>query len=505
MVRYYLFLILFLTSCAEVIPLTGGEKDEFAPKPLADKQSPEQGALGYFGQELTVTFDEYFKLQDPSSSITMNPRAGTITTEQKKKTLTLKWDEALQPNTTYIIQLNGTVRDINESNDSIMQFVFSTGLTIDSLQLKGLAINAFNSSPINNATICLFSPESDPFTSSPIYATRSNQKGEYQFSYLKPGKFQLFAFNDQNKNLLIDKTEIIGFESENVTSGDTSSHILRMYQPLIAGEKLQVKMMQPGLAAVSGRTIDPLELKINGNNITQFTSIRSDSLLVALPIEENGSYAFTYKEDTLIRNLQKKDRNASFGIKSLNKGNWRSIDTLTFSFNEWLTAVDTSKIKLKDASNLSVPYQIIQKETTIEMLIKGTVRNKFNIQFDKGALRGNAAVSDSVSYAFRAFMEDDLSILKLNTEVLEGTFLIQLMEGEQVVMEQLKTASTSKVTFNNVIPGNYSLRCIKDDNQNGKWDVGNFETKTQAEELFRFQLKQKLRANWEIEETLQMD
>lgn len=505
MVRYSLFLILFLTSCAEIIPLTGGNKDEFAPKPVEGKQSPEQGAIGFNGQELTVSFDEYFKLQDPATSITMNPKAGKITTEQKKKTLSIRWDEALQPNTTYIIQLNGTVRDINENNDSIMQFVFSTGLTIDSLKLKGIAINAFNSSPYNNATIGLYAPNSDPYTSSPIYATRSNQKGEYQFSYLKPGDFQLFAFNDQNKNQQVEKNEIIGFASDLVTSGDTNSQIIRLFAPPYNGDKLQVKLINPGLAAVSGRTIDPQEFKLNGEMIQQYKVLRSDSLIIALPKAENNVYSFTYLEDTITRTLLLKDRTAAFVLKSNNKGNWREKDTLNFTVNEWITAVDTSKISLKDVYGQPIKYAFANHGTTFQLIIQQSIRNKFVLHFDKGALTGNSAVSDSVSFPFRVFLNEDLSILHLNTEVLQGTYLVQLMEGEQVVMEQLKESGSNKVSFERVIPGNYSLRCIKDDNANKKWDVGSFEKKTQAEELLRFQLKQKLRANWEIEETLQLD
>ena len=59
MVRCSLFIIvLFLfQSCAEIIPLTGGEVDRTAPKVLA--QYPEQEGLFYQVNELIVQFDEF--------------------------------------------------------------------------------------------------------------------------------------------------------------------------------------------------------------------------------------------------------------------------------------------------------------------------------------------------------------------------------------------------------------------------------------------------------------
>ena len=72
-------------------------------------------------------FDEFIKLQDPLNTITMNPSVGQLTSELKNKTLRVSWEASLLPETTYILQLNGTIRDNTESNDSIYQFVFSSG------------------------------------------------------------------------------------------------------------------------------------------------------------------------------------------------------------------------------------------------------------------------------------------------------------------------------------------------------------------------------------------
>src|SRR4051812_39489902 len=119
MARFKLFLILALPlllaqSCAEIVPLTGGPEDEIAPR--VGYQQPEQGMTYYTGNSVVVVFDEYVKLNDPNTTITINPSNVKLNSELKGRTLTLSWDGALAENTTYIIQLNGTVRDINEAN-----------------------------------------------------------------------------------------------------------------------------------------------------------------------------------------------------------------------------------------------------------------------------------------------------------------------------------------------------------------------------------------------------
>jgi hypothetical protein len=93
----------------------------------------------------------------------------------------------------------------------------------------------------------------------------------------------------------------------------------------------------------------------------------------------------------------------------------------------------------------------------------------------------------------------------LDATVLKGHWLIQLMDGEKIVAEAHKQESENKVLFKHMIPGQYSIRCIEDTNKNAQWDPGSYTEHRQAEKVVRFSLKQKLRANWEIEEVLKID
>ena len=70
--------------------------------------------------------------------------------------MTIELNNELLPNTTYTISFNHAVQDITEKNDSIFQFVFSTGDYIDSLSVEGRATAAFTNIPEKGFLVALY-------------------------------------------------------------------------------------------------------------------------------------------------------------------------------------------------------------------------------------------------------------------------------------------------------------------------------------------------------------
>ena len=52
--------------------------------------------------------------------------------------------------------------------------------------------------------------------------------------------------------------------------------------------------------------------------------------------------------------------------------------------------------------------------------------------------------------------------------------------------------------FENIKPGIYLLRIIRDKNENGYWDNGNVEKNTQPEEVQFYEEPIRLKANFEV-------
>ena len=63
--------------------ITGGEKDESAPRPIADKVDPPNASVDFVGKKVIIPFDEYFTLSSPTTSIQMVPPHAKVNATMK--------------------------------------------------------------------------------------------------------------------------------------------------------------------------------------------------------------------------------------------------------------------------------------------------------------------------------------------------------------------------------------------------------------------------------------
>lgn len=503
MVRLAVILIALLTlgACADVIPLTGGPRDEAAPKPTS--LVPEQGSRNIQTKSVKIEFDEYIKLQDAATTLSMSPSVGPLTTDISKKTLTVSWKEELKPETTYILNFNGTIRDNNEGNDTIFQVVFSTGSSIDSLSRKGRIASAYSGEPISNATIVLFSKDSIPYKNEPSYTTRSDKFGNFSFSYLKKEDYKTFAYVDQNKNQKIDPTENIAFQEGYTSTSDSALLQLRLFKPNAVIGKLLITIEKPGTAILSGKDFTTEQPRVNGTVQPVFDHFRADSIRIALPSSEDGRYTFISGTDTIVRLFPVKDRNSNFRIQSQSKKEWQAGDTLHFSVPEIIEDIDQTDIVVESESKQAVPYSIQFKNTRLQIVPSTT--EDFTVFFGPSALSGPSNSNDTIRFSFETFVTDECSTLILDVSDFDSTWVFELinsMNTEQGKVVRRVKSNASKLRFEQLIPVTYSIRCFQDKNGNGKWDSGDYENGIQPEEMKRFPIRQKLRPNWEVEEKL---
>lgn len=510
MARYILFLITLswlLVGCAEVLPLTGGATDITAPRPVLNSQVPEQGETNFSGSKVTVEFDEYIVMNDPANTASMNPAAGKLTVTNNKRKVSIAWDQPLQPNTTYIIQLNGTVQDLNEKNDTIHQFVFSTGNTIDTLQVIGKINSAFTDAPAENYTVGLYPVESNPMTSEAVYLTRTNKQGKFTFAYLKEENYRLFAYQDANKDRRYTMGEPYAFLNESVSTKDSLVPRLSSFTERNALNKLQVNLQFPGLAVAFGRKLNTDSLLINGQNAVVLKKIRDDSMVVALPPYSGTSLNFTYHSDTVSKLISEKDRKQPIQLICTDYKKFiRSNDTIHFEVNDIISQVDKQHILLLDSKNQPIGFTINNSKNAISIVPESIATDKFMVTFLPNAVKSAHVSNDTIRVLMEYKRAADLSNLTINCSALSGeNWLIQLMDGKTVVASNYKSSSDSLVVFSQLLPGTYQIRCIQDTNRNGLWDAGSYALLQQAEVVYRFELKSKLRANWDIEETLELN
>lgn len=194
--------VVFAISCARQGNPSGGPKDLLPPKMV--QSVPVNGATGFAGKTITITFDEFIVLDKIQEKFMISPP--TVKKPQvvlKGKNVVITIDEKLRDSTTYTLYFQDAIKDLNESNilDNF-QFVFSTGTYIDSLSFSGAVYDAFTLEIPENVMVMMHSnlADSAPFTVIPDYISKVGRTGIFTLSNLRPGIYRLYALEDVNIN-----------------------------------------------------------------------------------------------------------------------------------------------------------------------------------------------------------------------------------------------------------------------------------------------------------------
>ncbi len=208
--------LFFPTGCANTTtPPSGGHKDTIPP--VITKVNPLPGTVNVpvHGTKLVFTFDEYVKIKDANSIFLSPPMEkkpkGTI----RGKSVVISFEEDLQPNTTYTLDLTGAIVDNNEGNPFPgFTLVFSTGDRIDSLCLTGLVQDCNTLKPLKGATVLLYKDHADSavFLHRPNAATKTDDWGFFSLRNIQDTVYRVYAIKDENNNNKYDpESERIAF------------------------------------------------------------------------------------------------------------------------------------------------------------------------------------------------------------------------------------------------------------------------------------------------------
>ncbi|RMG23622.1 MAG: hypothetical protein D6730_14140 [Bacteroidetes bacterium] len=206
-------------SCANQVPPTGGPRDEDPPEVVSTQ--PAHESLNFSGREVTVIFNEFVRPATYGKEIFISPLPLTrpkIIMVNKK--LRIKFNEALRPNTTYVITLTG-VKDQNESNEMEESFslAFSTGDVLDSMRVQGKVYDKVIGQPLEDITVMLFDADSVPgndfFKIRPAYISKTNASGEFSFQNLRNTAFKIYGVKDVDQsNTYSQPTELIAISRD---------------------------------------------------------------------------------------------------------------------------------------------------------------------------------------------------------------------------------------------------------------------------------------------------
>ncbi|GIV29634.1 MAG: hypothetical protein KatS3mg028_0700 [Bacteroidia bacterium] len=202
-----LFFVFIFSKCAQIVPLTGGQRDTKPPEII--HIYPDNFTKNFSQKQIVFTFDEKIQLINPGDKIIITPATSKkLKWNVKNKTLQIILPDSLQENTTYKIIFNKTIADLTERNTiDIFEYVFGTGNYIDSLYIKGNVKNQYTLNNENKVLIALYNEnESDSaiLKKYPLYFTKTDEQGNYILKNLPDKNFKVFAYKDDNNNFNYD-------------------------------------------------------------------------------------------------------------------------------------------------------------------------------------------------------------------------------------------------------------------------------------------------------------
>lgn len=549
-IRWLFFVVLsvLVMQCAKQTAPTGGPKDETPPK-LKDSY-PKQEQTNFKGDQIELSFNEPVQLNNPREQIIITPSVGKkFELTNKKNRVTIELNARLQENTTYSISFREAIQDITEKNPANIKLAFSTGSYIDSLSINGKVLDALSEKFAANYTVAL-AEASDTFNifkHAASWLTLTDKKGFFSLENLKPGTYFLYAFDDKSKNLLVDsKNETYGFIAKQITL----EHNLDSLK--IKTFKLDINPLKLITARTTfayynlrfSKSLIDYNIQAVDSTLQVYASLEKDLTTVklyntipnldSLQVRVRATDSLNYKVDTLLyikfpkKEATRDKLTATLATSALYESN--SLLSTQVDFSKPITTFNPDSMYIKLDSVTRIPFTendyqwqnkrmtlVINKKVDLTKLfppdtttaaqpktqppMRGAVKQSASIVFEKGTFISiEKDTAQLLSSVVNLTKTESTAIIETKVETTED-FILQLLNRSEKIIQQ--RINQKEVTFENLPAETYLIRLMIDLNKNGKWDAGNFLTKTESEPIIYYRnlkgLKEiPLKANWQV-------
>jgi len=355
-------------SCASIGAPDGGPYDEEPPRFVGS--TPELHATGNQKSRIELEFDEFIKLEKAAEKVVISPpqmEQPEIKVSGKKVVIELI--DSLKDSTTYTVDFSDAIVDNNEGNPmGNFSFSFSTGESIDTLEVSGTVLNAADLEPIKGMLVGLHKNLNDTaFTTLPFdRVSRTDSRGQFIIRGIAPGEYRIFALMDGNQNYLFDS------KSERIAFGD--SLVIPSWEPAVRQDTLWQDTL----------TIDTI-------HTVHYTRFMPDDLILRVFKEENDRQYLTRsqrdKENHFILTFNAKADSLP-GLKGLNFDETDAFIIETTSRNDsicyWIKdslvyGMDTLEVQLDYLYTDSL-NQLVPRTDTIYLANKLTREQRERIQ-----------------------------------------------------------------------------------------------------------------------------
>lgn len=486
------------------------------------------GASNFKEEKIRLYFDEFVKFKKLQDQLIISPplKNTPIIKPQgsASRMVEIQLFDTLLENTTYSINFGNALVDNNEENPyPFLQYVFSTGDRIDSLELKGAVKDALNRKADPFVTLMLY-PNDSVYNDSLVYNEPPRYVGStgdslpiFNLNYLAGGNYRVFAIKDNNKNNRYDPyLDKIGYLPDPVTLPNDSLYLIELFK-----EKVAFKASRPKLEG-SNHFLIPYESDIDSIPTIEIIN-RPDSLWTYVEkVSNKDSLNLWFKPakfDSLQVVVQSMISIDTFTVKpvkvakdtltlsSVYRGSIPPFKSLSIGSSTPLAKVDRNFISFYKQDSIpldSVELSISKMNNRIlESLLEPEENTTYRVSLLPGALEDHFGnTNDTISIPFRFDKLENFGVLKLQIEpVFDSSIEVSLLDKEDQVIYQQPLDSLGRCEFNAVKPGIYDIRLLFDANKNGRYDTGSFLNRVRPERILYLNESIEIRANWEENRT----
>jgi len=442
-------LLQFAVGCANIVPPSGGPRDTTAPYLIGAR--PKDSATQVRPKEILLGFSEYITTADIPSNLIISPTLkSTPLIESRLNALRIRINDTLAANTTYSLQFGNAIKDVNEGNIAKnYTYVFSTGASIDTGSITGY-VKLAETGLIDSTLIVVLHPansDSGIFKNPPLYYSKLNGKGRFEFKFLPYQAFHLFALPNDYSKKYDDSTKLFAFYESPILVGQHSDSIsLFAFQ---AAKKIEKKK-------------------------------------IAAPV----------KNSKTLPGL-KYTRHADAGEQDV-------LQPLQLSFDTKIQLNDSFPILLCDTLNKPLPGFTVKLDSMQQSIL---VQYPWEHQTKMHLILPKQAVKDSLQ---NMLVKTDTIAFKTKSEEAYGTVLIRLTGLQHFTHPVLLLTQDEKIKYSYpitqpilripaILPGDLTVKVLDDLNENGIWDSGNYNKRKQPEKVYLTGSTMTIKANWENE------
>lgn len=539
-------LLVALSACAHIVKPTGGPKDSEGPQVIGAIPPPR--VLNYHGDEVVIYFDEFIKPGAYGKEVFISPvQPVEPSVIVKNKRITIRFNAPLRDSTTYVVNFGTGIKDFNEGNkmDKPYTYAFSTGNQLDTMSISGKVIFPWEGTGEVEMKVLAFLADeiedNNIFDKKPFYATETDKEGNFVIEYLREAPYKVYAVRDADNNFMYSsKRERIAIAAEplvNLSDSADQERELVLYSYTEDKEAPGVKSVRWSndftIRAEFSEQIRPrfdsLSLKV-----TVIDSASGDEKPVVLyrfPYESTGGIVLqspfprdrslnvrfeylmdtlgTFTDTTLVlakEQLSKTDKGLFFETPIIENG---TNEMQVHSLFPLPVSVDSNQVFITDSTGEKLPLETLTDGYILRIFPDTTALVPgipYTLHLDSTISLPNGGLMDT-TLRFTIAFNNPSDFGSISGEIVADS----INPGTQYVMlliqqQQKKSASKvrrvigpGKFSFENLLPGKYYIRLIKDDDRNGYLSPGSLSPYFLPEKVIVDPKTVEIKANWAVE------